>query len=68
LERVISKLLAKVDFIGGRWRELAIGEVAERLKAPLSKSGRQQCLVGSNPTLSADCDQRHERVDRARLT
>ena len=29
------------------------GEVAEWLKAPLSKSGISQGIVGSNPTLSA---------------
>ena len=29
------------------------GEVAERLKAPLSKSGILKGIVGSNPTLSA---------------
>ena len=30
------------------------GEVTEWLMVPLSKSGGQQCLVGSNPTLSAN--------------
>jgi hypothetical protein len=38
-------------------RSGACGEVAERLKAPLSKSGilAQTGIVGSNPTLSATC-------------
>ena len=30
------------------------GEVTEWLMVPLSKSGVQQCTVGSNPTLSAE--------------
>ncbi len=34
------------------WRSRR-GEVAERLKAPVLKTGRMKVLVGSNPTLSA---------------
>ena len=34
-------------------RGAAVGEVSEWLMVPLSKSGRAQALVGSNPTLSA---------------
>jgi hypothetical protein len=34
-----------------------LGEVSEWFKVPLSKSGRQKCLVGSNPTLSANLRQ-----------
>lgn len=29
------------------------GELAERLNAPVLKTGRQRCLGGSNPSLSA---------------
>ena len=34
--------------------KLASGEVTEWFMVPLSKSGGQKCLVGSNPTLSAE--------------
>ncbi len=34
--------------------------MTEWLMVPLSKSGRQECLVGSNPTLSANREYRPE--------
>ena len=50
---VVSRLAAEIGSVQRDDSQLALGEVAEWLKAPLSKSGRQKCLVGSNPTLSA---------------
>ena len=35
-------------------RELISGEMAERLKAPVLKTGDVKASVGSNPTLSAN--------------
>jgi hypothetical protein len=53
LKIVIGRLGARIHFSKRDGSQSALGEVAEWLKAPLSKSGRQKCLVGSNPTLSA---------------
>ena len=38
---------------GGTLAEHLSGKVAERLKAPVLKTGRVQALAGSNPALSA---------------
>jgi hypothetical protein len=44
-------------------RGATVGEVSEWSMVPLSKSGRAQALVGSNPTLSATLDVRGWRLD-----
>ena len=38
---------------------LGDGEMSEWSKVPLSKSGKVQALVGSNPTLSAILEESH---------
>ena len=52
-ETIIDKLFAKDILCKPTSSKLASGEVTEWFMVPLSKSGGQKCLVGSNPTLSA---------------
>gem|GEM_PF-6039738 len=62
---IVSKSLVESDYVKLGWGKSASGEVSEWFKVPLSKSGRQKCLVGSNPTLSANAPPGFSRQARS---
>jgi hypothetical protein len=49
---LILTILLFFNFHFTIFKKQFFGEMAERLKAPVSKTGKGQLFVGSNPTLS----------------
>ena len=67
---MISKKGSGTPAVDGKDLNLDIkcryGEMAERTKAPVSKTGIPPGIVGSNPTLSARCEAKKRPLENSR--